>query len=160
MKQMDDCIGAVIQNLKDLGVYDNTIIVFTTDNGTETFTWPDGGFTPFHDAKGSIYEGGFRAPAIVRWPGVVPPGTVINDIFSGLDWFPTLAIAAGAPEDIVDQLLTGMTHQRHRVQGPPRRLQPDRAPEGHRAVAAAARSGTSPMRCSARCGSTTSSTTS
>ena len=71
MKQMDDCIGAVIQNLKDLGVYDNTIIVFTTDNGTETFTWPDGGFTPFHDAKGSIYEGGFRAPAIVRWPGVV-----------------------------------------------------------------------------------------
>ncbi len=109
MKQMDDCIGAVIQNLKDLGVYDNTIIVFTTDNGTETFTWPDGGFTPFHDAKGSIYEGGFRAPAIVRWPGVVPPGSVINGTFSGLDWFPTLAIAAGAPEDIVDQLLTGMT---------------------------------------------------
>ena len=109
MKQMDDCIGAVIQNLKDLGVYDNTIIVFTTDNGTETFTWPDGGFTPFHDAKGSIYEGGFRAPAIVRWPGVVSRGTVINGIFSGLDWFPTLAIAAGAPEDIVDQLKTGMT---------------------------------------------------
>jgi arylsulfatase A-like enzyme len=109
MKQMDDCIGAVIQNLKDLGVYDNTIIVFTTDNGTETFTWPDGGFTPFHDAKGSIYEGGFRAPAIVRWPGVVPPGSVINGTFSGLDWFPTLAIAAGAPDDIVDQLLTGMT---------------------------------------------------
>lgn len=109
MKQMDDCIGAVIQNLKDLGVYDNTIIVFTTDNGTETFTWPDGGFTPFHDAKGSIYEGGFRAPAIVRWPGVVKPGTVINDIVSGLDWFPTLAIAAGAPEDLVDQLLKGMT---------------------------------------------------
>jgi arylsulfatase A-like enzyme len=108
MKQMDDCIGAVIQNLKDLGVYDNTIIVFTTDNGTETFTWPDGGMTPFHDAKGSIYEGGFRAPAIVRWPGVVAPGTVINDIFSGLDWFPTLAIAAGAPEDIVDQFVTGM----------------------------------------------------
>jgi arylsulfatase len=109
MKQMDDCIGAVIQNLKDLGVYDNTIIVFTTDNGTETFTWPDGGFTPFHDAKGSIYEGGFRAPAIVRWPGVVPPGSVISGTFSGLDWFPTLAIAAGAPEDIVDQLKTGMT---------------------------------------------------
>jgi arylsulfatase A-like enzyme len=109
MKQMDDCIGAVIQNLKDLGVYDNTIIIFTTDNGTETFTWPDGGFTPFADAKGSIYEGGFRAPAIVRWPGVVPPGSVINGIYSGLDWFPTLAIAAGAQEDIVDQLLTGMT---------------------------------------------------
>jgi arylsulfatase A-like enzyme len=109
MKQMDDCIGAVVQNLKDLGVYDNTIIVFTTDNGTETFTWPDGGFTPFHDAKGSIYEGGFRAPAIVRWPGVVPPGSVVSGTFSGLDWFPTLAIAAGAPDDIVDQLLKGMT---------------------------------------------------
>jgi arylsulfatase len=109
MKQMDDDIGGVLQHLKDKGVYDNTIIVFTTDNGTETFTWPDGGFTPFHDAKGSIYEGGFRAPAIVRWPGVVQPGTVINDIFSGLDWFPTLAIAAGAPEDIVDQLRKGMT---------------------------------------------------
>ena len=109
MKQMDDDIGGVIQKLKDLGVYDNTIIVFTTDNGTETFTWPDGGFTPFHDAKGSIYEGGFRCPCIVRWPGVVQPGTVINDIFSGLDWFPTLAIAAGAPEDLVDQLLNGMT---------------------------------------------------
>ncbi len=109
MKQMDDGIGAVIQNLKDLGVYDNTIIVFTTDNGTETFTWPDGGFTPFKDAKGSIYEGGFRAPAIVRWPGVVAPGSVINGTFSGLDWFPTLAIAAGAPEDIVAQLLKGMT---------------------------------------------------
>jgi arylsulfatase len=109
MKQMDDCIGAVIQNLKDLGVYDNTIIVFTTDNGAEVYTWPDGGMTPFYNAKGSIYEGGFRAPAIIRWPGVVAPGTVINDIFSGLDWFPTLAIAAGAPEDIVDQLAAGMT---------------------------------------------------
>jgi arylsulfatase len=109
MKQMDDCIGAVIQNLKDLGVYDNTIIVFTTDNGAETFTWADGGMTPFYNDKGSIYEGGFRAPAIIRWPGVVAPGTVINDIVSGLDWFPTLTIAAGAPEDIVDQLKAGMT---------------------------------------------------
>jgi arylsulfatase len=109
MKQMDDCIGTVVQKLKDLGVYDNTIIVFTTDNGTETFTWPDGGFTPFHDSKGSIYEGGFRAPAIVRWPGVVPPGSVINGIFSGLDWFPTLAVAAGAPEDLIDQVKSGAT---------------------------------------------------
>lgn len=109
MKQMDDCIGAVIQNLKDKGVYDNTIIVFTTDNGTETFTFPDGGMTPFYNTKGSIYEGGFRAPAIIRWSGVVKPGTVINDIFSGLDWFPTLAIAAGAPDDLVDQLAKGMT---------------------------------------------------
>jgi arylsulfatase A-like enzyme len=109
MKQMDDMIGAVIQQLKDLGVYDNTIIVFTTDNGAEVFSWPDGGMTPFFNAKGSIYEGGFRAPAIVRWPGVTGAGRVINDIVSGLDWFPTLAIAAGAPEDIVEQLAQGMT---------------------------------------------------
>ena len=111
MKQMDDDIGGVIQKLKDLGVYDNTIIVFTTDNGTETFTWPDGGFTPFHDAKGSIYEGGFRVPCIARWPDVVPEGSVINGIFSGLDWFPTLAIAAGAPEDLIDQVKNGATFE-------------------------------------------------
>ena len=111
MKQMDDDIGGVIQKLKDLGVYDNTIIVFTTDNGTETFTWPDGGFTPFHDAKGSIYEGGFRCPCIARWPGVIPEGSVVNGIFSGLDWFPTLAIAAGAPEDLIDQVKSGATFE-------------------------------------------------
>lgn len=111
MKQMDDCIGAVIQNLKDLGVYDNTIIVFTTDNGTETFTWPDGGMTPFHDQKGSIYEGGFRVPCIARWPGVIQAGSVINGIFSGLDWFPTLAIAAGAPEHLIDQIKSGATFE-------------------------------------------------
>jgi arylsulfatase A-like enzyme len=109
MKQMDDCIGAVIQNLEDLGVLDNTIIVFTTDNGAEVFTWPDGGMTPFAGAKGQILEGGFRVPCLVRWPGVVEPGRVINDIFSGLDWFPTLTIAAGAPADLVEQLQQGMT---------------------------------------------------
>ena len=159
MKQMDDCVGAVIQNLKDLGVYDNTIIVFTTDNGTETFTWPDGGFTPFHDAKGSIYEGGFRAPAIVRWPGVVPEGSVINGTFSGLDWFPTLAIAAGAPEDLGDQLKTGMT-----LNGTEYKVHLD----GYNQIellkgtgpSHGTRSGTSPTRCSAQSGSTTSSTTS
>jgi arylsulfatase len=109
MKQMDDCIGAVLQKLEDLGIADNTIVVFTTDNGAETFTWTDGGMTPFYNQKGSIYEGGFRVPCIVRWPGVVQPGTVISDVVSGLDWFPTLTVAAGAPEDIVDQLKTGMT---------------------------------------------------
>jgi arylsulfatase len=65
--------------------------------------------TPFYNDKGSIYEGGFRSPAIIRWAGVVEPGRIINDMFSGLDWFPTLTIAAGGPEDIVDQLATGMT---------------------------------------------------
>ena len=96
----------MMKKLKDMGVDDNTIVVFTTDNGTETFTWPDGGNTPFKGQKGTIYEGGFRAPAMVRWPGHVPPGTVENGIISGLDWFPTLVAAAGNP-NIKEELLKG-----------------------------------------------------
>ena len=76
MAQLDDIVGATMQKLKDMGVDDNTIVVFTTDNGTETFTWPDGGSTPFKGQKGTIYEGGFRVPAMVRWPGHVPPDSV------------------------------------------------------------------------------------
>ncbi len=106
MAQLDDIVGATMQKLKDMGVDDNTIVVFTTDNGTETFTWPDGGNTPFKGQKGTIYEGGFRAPAMVRWPGHVPAGTVGNGIISGLDWFPTLVAAAGNP-NIKDELLKG-----------------------------------------------------
>ena len=82
--------------------------MFTTDNGTETFTWPDGGQTPFKGKKGTIYEGGFRAPAMIRWPGKVPAGTVANGIISGLDWFPTFVAAAGNP-NIKDELLKGKT---------------------------------------------------
>lgn len=106
MAQLDDIVGATMQKLKDMGVDDNTIVVFTTDNGTETFTWPDGGNTPFKGQKGTIYEGGFRAPAIVRWPGKVPADTVANGIISGLDWFPTLVAAAGNP-NIKEELLKG-----------------------------------------------------
>jgi arylsulfatase A-like enzyme len=106
MSQLDDVVGATMQKLKDMGVDDNTIVVFTTDNGTETFTWPDGGNTPFKGQKGTIYEGGFRAPAMVRWPGKIAPGSVENGIFSGLDWFPTLVAAAGNP-NIKDELLKG-----------------------------------------------------
>ena len=97
MAQLDDDVGLVLQKLKDLGIDDNTIVVFTTDNGTETFTWPDGGNTPYRGQKGTIYEGGFRVPAMVRWPGKVPAGKVENGIISGLDWFPTLVAAAGNP---------------------------------------------------------------
>ena len=86
---------------------DNTIIIFTTDNGAEVFTWPDGGMTPFRGTKGTVFEGGFRVPAIISWPGHVKPGTVENGIISGLDWFPTLLAAAGNP-DITDQLLKGV----------------------------------------------------
>jgi len=106
MAQLDDDIGLLMQKLKDMGEDENTIVVFTTDNGTETFTWPDGGNTPFRGQKGTIYEGGFRVPAIVRWPGKVPAGKVENGVFSGLDWFPTLVAAAGDPT-IADELLKG-----------------------------------------------------
>jgi arylsulfatase len=106
MAELDDEVGAVVQKLKDLGVDDNTIVVFTTDNGTEAFTWPDGGQTPFYGAKGTGYEGGFRVPAIVRWTGHVPAGKVENGIMSGLDWFPTFVAAAGDP-NLKDELLKG-----------------------------------------------------
>jgi arylsulfatase A-like enzyme len=107
MAQMDDSIGGILQHLEDIGETENTIVIFTTDNGAEVFTWPDGGMTPFRATKGTVFEGGFRVPAIVRWPGHVKPGTVENGIFSGLDWFPTLVAAAGNP-DITDQLLKGV----------------------------------------------------
>ncbi len=97
MAQLDDDVGLVMQKLKDLGVDENTIVVFTTDNGTEVFTWPDGGQTPFAQSKGTVLEGGFRVPAIIRWPGKVPSGKVENGIISGLDWFPTFVAAAGNP---------------------------------------------------------------
>jgi arylsulfatase A-like enzyme len=107
MADMDDNIGALLKHLDDIGEADNTIVVFTTDNGAEVFTWPDGGMTPFKATKGTVYEGGFRVPCIIRWPGHVKPGTVENGIFSGLDWFPTLCAAAGNP-NITDQLLKGV----------------------------------------------------
>lgn len=106
-EQMDDAIGALIKHIEDIGERDNTIIIFTTDNGAEVFTWPDGGMTPFRGTKGTVFEGGFRVPAIISWPGHVKPGTVENGIFSGLDWFPTLLAAAGNP-DITNQLLKGV----------------------------------------------------
>ena len=106
MAQLDDDIGIVMQKLKDMGVDNNTIVIFTTDNGTENFTWPDGGQTPFAGGKGTALEGGFRAPAMIRWPGQVPAGKVENGIISGLDWFPTLLAAAGNP-NIGDELKKG-----------------------------------------------------
>jgi arylsulfatase len=106
MAQLDDDVGLVMKKLKDMGVDDNTIVVFTTDNGTEVFTWPDGGQTPFAQSKGTVLEGGFRVPAIIRWPGHVPAGKVENGLISGLDWFPTFLAAAGNP-NIADELKKG-----------------------------------------------------
>ena len=108
MAQLDDSVGKLLQHLQDIGEADNTIVIFTTDNGAEVFTWPDGGMTPFRATKGTVFEGGFRVPCIIRWPGKIKPGTVENGIFSGLDWLPTLADAAGNP-DIKVQLLKGVT---------------------------------------------------
>jgi arylsulfatase A-like enzyme len=102
MAQLDDIVGATMQKIKDMGEDENTIVVFTTDNGTENFTWPDGGQTPFYGGKGTTYEGGFRAPAMIRWPGHVPAGSIANGLFSGLDWFPTLVAAAGDPNIVVE----------------------------------------------------------
>jgi arylsulfatase A-like enzyme len=106
MKQLDDVVGGVMDKLKADGLDKNTIVVFTTDNGTENFTWPDGGNTPFSAGKGTIMEGGMRAPMIVRWPDHFPAGKVENGIFSGLDFFPTLVSLAGKPA-IKDDLLKG-----------------------------------------------------
>lgn len=107
MAQLDDSVGQLLKHLEEIGEAENTIVIFTTDNGAEVFTWPDGGMTPFRATKGTVFEGGFRVPCIARWPGHIKPGVVENGIFSGLDWFPTLMAAAGNP-DITDQLLKGV----------------------------------------------------
>ena len=97
MKQMDDNIGYVLDKLSEMGQLDNTIIVFTTDNGAETLTYPDGGVTPFAGGKLSTWEGGMRAPMVIRWPGHIEPGTVESQMFASLDWLPTLVDIAGGP---------------------------------------------------------------
>ena len=100
MKQMDDNIGEVLKKLEAMGQLDNTLVVFTTDNGAEAISFPDGGVTPFKGQKGEAWEGGFRAPLVARWPGHIKPGTVKNKLFAALDWVPTLVdIAGGAKGD-------------------------------------------------------------
>jgi len=108
MVEHDGMVGQLLKQLDDLGIADNTIVLYTTDNGAEIALWPDGAMTPFRSEKGTTWEGGFRIPMMVRWPGVIKPGTVYNDVISLLDWFPTLCAAAGVP-DIKEQMVKGFS---------------------------------------------------
>jgi arylsulfatase A-like enzyme len=102
----DGHVGQLLKKLDDLGIANNTIVVYTTDNGAEVMTWPDGGQTPFRGEKATNWEGGFRVPMVIRWPGVITPGTIINDLCAHEDLLPTFAAAAGEP-DVVAKALKG-----------------------------------------------------
>jgi arylsulfatase len=108
MVEHDGQVGQMLKALDDLGLADNTIVMYSTDNGAEKFTWPDGGQSPFRGEKNTNWEGGYRVPAMVRWPGVIKPSTVYNDIVAHEDWIPTLVAAAGNP-DVKEDLLEGYT---------------------------------------------------
>jgi arylsulfatase A-like enzyme len=107
MMELDWEVGEILKKVDDLGIADNTIVMFTSDNGAEIFTWPDGGNHPFRGEKGVTYEGGFRVPMVVKWPGVIKPHTIVNDIMAHEDWVPTLLAAAGDPS-VKEDLLKGM----------------------------------------------------
>jgi arylsulfatase len=106
MTELDDTVGALLQELEELGIADNTVVVFTSDNGAMKFSWPDGATSPFQGEKATTWEAGVRVPALVRWPGVVKADTVFNDIFHHSDWLPTFVAAAGEP-GIKEKLLDG-----------------------------------------------------
>jgi len=119
MAEHDEHVGMLLDQLDKLGIADNTIVVYSTDNGAEKVSWPDGGITPFTGEKGTTWEGGMRVPAVVRWPGVIEPGTKVHDIMSHEDWMPTLLAAAG-DDDVVDKLKKG-----HRANGKRWKVHPD-----------------------------------
>jgi arylsulfatase len=106
MAEHDDHVGQLLDKLEELGLADNTIIMYSSDNGAEVFTWPDGGMTPFRNEKNSNWEGGYRVPTLIKWPGVIKPGTIYNDVFSHEDMLPTIMAAVGEP-DIKEKLMEG-----------------------------------------------------
>jgi arylsulfatase len=106
MQELDDNIGVLLKKLDDLGIADNTIVIFSSDNGAEVMSWPDGGVTPFRGEKNTNWEGAYRVPFVIRWPGVIKHGMQVNDIAAHEDWLPTLMAAAGVP-DVKEKLLTG-----------------------------------------------------
>jgi arylsulfatase A-like enzyme len=106
MMELDWEVGEILKKIDALGIADNTIVMFTSDNGAEIFSWPDGGNHPFRGEKGTVFEGGFRVPMMVKWPCVIKPNTIVNEIMAHEDWLPTLVAAAGEP-DIKEKLLTG-----------------------------------------------------
>jgi arylsulfatase len=106
MMELDHVVGELLRKLDELGIADNTIVLFTSDNGAEIMSWPDGGNTPFKGEKGTTWEGGMRVPGVARWPGVIKPGTIVNDIMSNEDWLPTFVAAAGDP-DLKTKLMKG-----------------------------------------------------
>ncbi|HKE61192.1 MAG TPA: arylsulfatase [Nitrospira sp.] len=107
MVEHDKMVGELLKKVEDLGLADNTIIMYSTDNGAETVTWPDGGITPFHGEKGTTFEGGHRVPLLVKWPGVIKPGSIYNEMIAHNDWMPTFAAAAGMP-DAVERFKQGI----------------------------------------------------
>ncbi len=107
MAELDWVVGELLAKLDELGIADNTIVLFTSDNGAEIFSWPDGGNHPFRGEKGTVYEGGFRVPMLAKWPGVIEPGIIVNEVMAAEDWLPTLVAAAGGDPDIKEKLLTG-----------------------------------------------------
>ena len=111
MAEHDKHVGQILDKLEELGLADNTIIMYSSDNGAEVFSWPDGGMTPFRNEKNSNWDGGYRVPTMIKWPGVIKPGTVYNDVFSHEDMLPTILAAAGE-SDIKEKLLKG-----HRANG-------------------------------------------
>jgi arylsulfatase A-like enzyme len=114
MVELDGYVGELLKKIDDLGVAENTFVVFTTDIGAEVLTWPDGGSTPFRGEKATNWEGDYRVPMVIRWPGIIQPGTVYNEMFSHYDLIPTFAAARGDP-DIVAECLKGHQSARCRV---------------------------------------------